>query len=84
MFQTILVSPSTEQFDLLRTRLADRVEEGQGETIYEVGVAEGEYIQLSMSDVCLCLNAKLGECLPIVLCYPNVTVLDLLVYGKNS
>ena len=43
-FQTILVSPSTDQFDLLRSRLVARVEEGQGETIYEVGVAEGELI----------------------------------------
>ncbi|XP_037094162.1 GTP-binding protein 1-like [Pollicipes pollicipes] len=39
--KTILVSPSTDQFDLLRSRLATRTEEGQGETIYEVGVAEG-------------------------------------------
>ena len=33
-----LISPNDEQFDLLLHKLKERLEEGHGETIYEIGV----------------------------------------------
>ena len=36
--QVSLLSPSDEQFDVLLQKLMERLEEGQGETIYEIGV----------------------------------------------
>jgi len=32
------VSPSAEEFDILQRQMKARIEEGQGETIYEIGV----------------------------------------------
>jgi len=40
-FQTALVSPNEEQFDLLLQRLKHRLEEGRGEAIFDVGVGDG-------------------------------------------
>ncbi|CAL8312806.1 unnamed protein product [Arctogadus glacialis] len=37
-----LVSPSREQYDRLLRQLRSRMEEGCGETIYEVGLGSGE------------------------------------------
>ena len=36
--QVALISPTDEQFDLLLRKLKERLDEGHGETIYEVGV----------------------------------------------
>lgn len=33
-----LISPTDEQFDILLHKLKERLDEGHGETIYEVGV----------------------------------------------
>lgn len=37
----VLVSPTEEQFELLKKRLEERTEDSRGETIYEIGVGEG-------------------------------------------
>lgn len=36
-FQTALVSPTNDEYEFLLETIKERVEEGQGETIYEVG-----------------------------------------------
>ncbi|XP_026469311.1 GTP-binding protein 1 [Ctenocephalides felis] len=36
----VLVSPSEEQYELLLQRLKDRIEDGRGETIYDIGIGE--------------------------------------------
>lgn len=36
----VLVSPTEEQFDLLRKRLEERAQDNRGETIYEIGIGE--------------------------------------------
>ena len=36
--QIALISPTDEQFDILLHKLKERLDEGHGETIYEVGV----------------------------------------------
>lgn len=41
-FQMALVSPTEEQFDLLQQRLRQRLDEGRGETIFDVGVGDGK------------------------------------------
>jgi hypothetical protein len=41
LLQTALVSPNEKQFDLLQQRLGDRLQDGRGETIFDVGVGEG-------------------------------------------
>lgn len=33
-----LISPTDEQFDILLHKLKERLDEGHGETIYEVGI----------------------------------------------
>jgi len=38
--KTALVSPNEKQFDLLQRRLKERLEDGRGETIFDVGVGE--------------------------------------------
>lgn len=38
----VLVSPTEEQFELLKKRLEERTEDSRGETIYEIGVGEGK------------------------------------------
>lgn len=40
--QTALISPNEKQFDLLQRRLKERLEDGRGETIFDVGVGEGK------------------------------------------
>lgn len=37
----VLVSPTEEQFELLKKRLEERTQDSRGETIYEIGVGEG-------------------------------------------
>uniref|UniRef100_A0A6M2DWM5 GTP-binding protein 1 n=1 Tax=Xenopsylla cheopis TaxID=163159 RepID=A0A6M2DWM5_XENCH len=36
----VLVSPSEEQYELLLQRLKERVDDGRGETIYDIGIGE--------------------------------------------
>lgn len=43
-FQTALVSPTSEQFDLLLRQLRERLDDGRGETIYEIGIGLGKHI----------------------------------------
>lgn len=40
----VLVQPSDEQRELLQKRLQDRIADNCGETIYEIGVGEGEFL----------------------------------------
>lgn len=42
--KNVLVSPTEEQFDLLRKRLEERTRDNRGETIYEIGVGEGKQL----------------------------------------
>ena len=37
LLQTSLISPSHEEYEVLIERLKDRVEDNNGETIYEIG-----------------------------------------------
>lgn len=46
-----LISPNDEQFDLLLHKLKERLDEGHGETIYEVGVGDGTASGLSTDDL---------------------------------
>jgi GTPase len=39
--KTVLVSPTEEQFELLKKRLEERISDSRGETIYEVGSGDG-------------------------------------------
>ena len=52
----VLVSPSEEQFELLKKRLEDRTQDSRGETIYEIGVGEGKYTNYECYFICLFLN----------------------------
>lgn len=36
-----MISPTSEQYDLLQKRLRERLEESHGETIYDIGIAQG-------------------------------------------
>lgn len=38
----VLVSPSNEQFDLLKRYLENRISDGRGETIFDIGIGNGE------------------------------------------
>uniref|UniRef100_A0A069DZE2 GTP-binding protein 1 n=1 Tax=Panstrongylus megistus TaxID=65343 RepID=A0A069DZE2_9HEMI len=38
--KTSLISPTAEQYDLLQKKLKERVENGRGETIFDIGVGE--------------------------------------------
>lgn len=46
-FQSLLVSPSEKEFDELGTLLKTRIEEGNGETIFNVEDNEGGYLVAS-------------------------------------
>lgn len=41
-----LVSPNEEQFELLRQMLEDRTQDSRGETIFEIGVGDGKFLEL--------------------------------------
>lgn len=43
VFQTALVSPTNDEYEFILETIKEQVEEGQGETIYEVGTG-GMYI----------------------------------------
>lgn len=40
--KTILVSPTNEQYDLLKKQLEERMTDSRGETIFEIGVGDSE------------------------------------------
>lgn len=42
-FQNVLVSPSEDQYELLLRRLKERIQDGGSETIFDIGIAEGQY-----------------------------------------
>lgn len=46
-----LISPNDEQFDFLLHKLKERLDEGHGETIYEVGVGDGTASGLGAEDL---------------------------------
>lgn len=49
--KTALVSPSSEEFEVLLETIQERIIEGQGETIYEIGTGEGGAPGLSEEDM---------------------------------
>ena len=53
-----LLSPSDEQFDVLLQKLMERLEEGQGETIYEIGVGGELEKKSSYLFIICCLKIK--------------------------
>lgn len=67
--KSVLVSPTEDQFELLRRRLSDRMEDSRGETIYEIGVGEDASDQgldqdefdasvATLESLATCLNAE--------------------------
>lgn len=42
----ILVSPNTDEYELLQKQLVERLEAGNGEIIYDIGHGEGETIDI--------------------------------------
>ncbi|XP_045213581.1 GTP-binding protein 1-like [Mercenaria mercenaria] len=49
--KTALVSPSSEEYEYILETIKDQVEEGQGETIYELGTGEGDPPGLKEEDM---------------------------------
>lgn len=50
LLQTCLISPTSEQYDLLQCKLKERIENGRGETIFEVGVGEGTVLAVNLNN----------------------------------
>lgn len=48
IFQTALVSPTNDEYEFIVESIKERVEEGQGETIYEVGTGGEFHVQYSL------------------------------------
>lgn len=46
LFQLVMVSPTSEQYDSLLRQMSERIDEGCGETIYVIGQGSGECSQL--------------------------------------
>lgn len=46
-----LISPNNEEYDIIVDMIKERLDEGQGETIYEVGTGEGDAPGLSQEDM---------------------------------
>lgn len=42
LFQLVMVSPTSEQYDSLLRQMSERIDEGCGETIYVIGQGSGE------------------------------------------
>lgn len=40
--KSALVSPNEKQFELLRKRLQGRIDDSRGETIFDIGIGDGE------------------------------------------
>lgn len=45
------MSPSEEQYELLLQRLKDRIEDGRGETIYDIGIGEGLFVKCHLPSI---------------------------------
>lgn len=43
LFQLVMVSPTSEQYDSLLRQMSERIDEGCGETIYVIGQGSGQY-----------------------------------------
>lgn len=43
--KTILISPTEEQYELLKKRLQERINDSRGETIYDIGIGEGKLLK---------------------------------------
>jgi hypothetical protein len=55
--QTALVSPNEEQYELLLKKIKERIEDGRGETIFDIGVGVGEKkIIFSSCSPCWAIN----------------------------
>lgn len=39
-----MISPTAEQYELLQRRLKERLEESHGETIYDIGLDQGNIL----------------------------------------
>ncbi|CAB4035456.1 GTP-binding 1-like, partial [Paramuricea clavata] len=48
---TLLVSPNDEEYDLLLRQLQQRLREGNGETLYEIGIGDGDSSGLNQEDL---------------------------------
>lgn len=48
--KTVLVSPTNEQFDLLKKQLEVRMADSRGETIFEIGVGDSEENGLAVDE----------------------------------
>lgn len=44
--KTVLISPTEDQYELLRIRLNERIISGGGESIFEIGVGESNSIRI--------------------------------------
>lgn len=40
--KAVLVSPTEKQYELLRKRLQERIDDSRGETIFDIGIGDGE------------------------------------------
>lgn len=40
----MLVSPTEEQYDMLQEKIKERIEDGRGETIFDIGIGIGKCI----------------------------------------
>lgn len=49
--KTALVSPTNDEYEYILDTIKERVEEGQGETIYEIGTGEGDVSGLKPGDL---------------------------------
>ncbi|XP_028395148.1 GTP-binding protein 1-like [Dendronephthya gigantea] len=49
--KTLLISPNDDEYDLLLRQLQQRLQDGNGETLYEVGVGDGDASGLSKEDL---------------------------------
>lgn len=58
--QLQFVSPSAEEFDILQRQMKARIEEGQGETIYEIGVGGRNFSFFSFVHYSLCQGTTKG------------------------
>lgn len=50
-YKTVLVSPNEKEYDYLLQRLQNRIDENQGETIYIIGLGEGDVPGLNEEDL---------------------------------
>lgn len=49
--KNVLISPTEEQFELLKKRLQDRINDSRGETIYDIGIGEGKKMKREINSI---------------------------------